>query len=171
MSTATMHRSDDALAMVRAEDHYDTSPDDLWQACTDPERLERWIAQVDGDVRLGGLVEITFTSSYTGTFRVDACEAPRHLLLTEQAGELTMQLELWISSEGDGARLVIEDRGLPLEEVHEHAAGWQVHLDDLTRALAAGATAHPSGWSSERPSPDWAREWQLARGSYAPLEG
>ena len=38
------------------EDRYDTDIDDLWSALTDPRRLARWVAEVDGDLRLGGRV-------------------------------------------------------------------------------------------------------------------
>ena len=36
--------------------------DDLWEACTDPERLARWIAKVSGDLQVGGSIHAVFTS-------------------------------------------------------------------------------------------------------------
>jgi uncharacterized protein YndB with AHSA1/START domain len=33
-------------------DIYDTDVDDLWEACTNPERLARWIAKVSGDEQM-----------------------------------------------------------------------------------------------------------------------
>ena len=33
---------------------YDTTPEDLWDACTNPERLPRWFLPVSGDLRPGG---------------------------------------------------------------------------------------------------------------------
>ena len=44
----------DGAGVVRMEDHYDTGIDDLWSALTDPQRLARWIADVEGDLRVGG---------------------------------------------------------------------------------------------------------------------
>ena len=41
----TMHRLDDTHGSVRVEDVYDTDIEDLWEACTDPARLARWIAE------------------------------------------------------------------------------------------------------------------------------
>jgi uncharacterized protein YndB with AHSA1/START domain len=46
-------RSADGQGIVRVEDRYDTDIEDLWSALTDPARLARWIAEVDGDLRLG----------------------------------------------------------------------------------------------------------------------
>ena len=35
-------------------DVYDTDLADLWSAITEPDRLARWVATVEGDLRLGG---------------------------------------------------------------------------------------------------------------------
>lgn len=40
--TATIRRS------------YDADIEDVWDACTNPERLPRWFLPVSGDLRLGG---------------------------------------------------------------------------------------------------------------------
>jgi hypothetical protein len=34
------------------------------------------------------------------------------------------QIEAWLTSEGDKTRLVVEERGLPLDRLHFHGAGW-----------------------------------------------
>jgi uncharacterized protein YndB with AHSA1/START domain len=39
-------------ATVRIEDRYESSIEDLWSAITEPERPARWVAHVDGDLRL-----------------------------------------------------------------------------------------------------------------------
>jgi uncharacterized protein YndB with AHSA1/START domain len=48
IATGTMWDIDDAQGAIRIEGVYETDVDDLWQACTDPERLARWIVQVAG---------------------------------------------------------------------------------------------------------------------------
>ncbi len=42
------------LDVVRMQDRFDTDIDDVWSALTDPLRLARWVAEVAGDLRLGG---------------------------------------------------------------------------------------------------------------------
>jgi uncharacterized protein YndB with AHSA1/START domain len=107
--------------------------DDLWSALTDPHRLARWIAQVEGDLRLGGEFRARFTSGWEGTGRVQACEPPRRLrVLTRDADEPDEQvLEATLTADGDQTILVIEERGLPIEHLAAHGAGWQVHVEDL----------------------------------------
>jgi uncharacterized protein YndB with AHSA1/START domain len=137
-------RAEDGTATVRMEDRFDTDAEDLWSALTDPRRLARWIVRVDGDLRPGGTFRASFTSGWDGPGRVDVCDAPRRLLLTLRPGEDDQTvLEAEIFPEGDQCRLVVEERGLPLDEAGGHGAGWQAHIEDLGIHLA-GQT--PRDW-------------------------
>lgn len=156
----TMRRLDQTRGAVRVEELYDTDIRDLWEACTTPERLARWLAQVSGDLQVGGTVELTFTSTWTGPARVEVCDAPHHLLLTTEPGtEDEAELEAWLTEEGSQTRLVVEERGLPVGELSFHGAGWQAHLEDLDRSLVLGDSVHPDGWSALRAAPNWRSRW------------
>ena len=156
----TMRALDDTRGAVRVEDVYDTDIEDLWQACTAPERLGRWIAEVSGDLREGGIVHAVFTSTWSGQVRIEVCDAPHHLLLTSQPGtEEESQLEAWLTADGSRTRLVVEERGLPVDSLHFYGAGWQVHLQDLARSLTSDAPVHPGGWSEQRPASGWHERW------------
>ena len=131
-------RSSDGEGIVRIEDRYDTDIDDLWSALTDPARLARWIADVEGDLRLGGEFHARFTSGWEGTGRVEACESPRRLLVvTKQTDEPDEEvIEATLTADGDQTILVIEARGLSVEYLAAYGAGWQVHVEDLAAHLA-----------------------------------
>jgi uncharacterized protein YndB with AHSA1/START domain len=129
----------DGRGIVRIEDRYATDIDDLWSALTDPERLARWIAEVDGDLCPGGDFRARFTSGWEGTGRVEACEPPRRLrVLTKDASEPKEEevLEATLTAAGDETILVIEASGLAVDHLAAHGAGWQVHAEDLTAHLA-----------------------------------
>lgn len=165
--TGTMHALDDHRGAVRVEDVYDTDIDDLWHACTTPERLARWIAEVSGDPLLGGTVRAVFTSTWAGEVRIDTCEAPSHLLVTMEPGtDDETELEAWLTAEGSGTRLVVEERGLPVDKLHFYGAGWQVHLEDLARSLASGGAVHADGWSDQTAAPAWLERWTALTPSY-----
>lgn len=165
--TGTMRTIGETIGAVRVEEVYDTDIHDLWEACTAPERLARWLAQVSGDLRLGGTFHAVFTSTWTGPGRVDVCDAPHHLLLTMEPGtDDETQMEAWLTEEGARTRLVVEERGLPIGSLHFYGSGWQTHLEDLGRALATGASAHAEPWSPEAPAPAWRRRWDELTPAY-----
>lgn len=51
---------DGDLVGVGFDQHYPTDPADLWQAVTDPGRLARWFAPVDGPLVVGRDFTIRF---------------------------------------------------------------------------------------------------------------
>jgi uncharacterized protein YndB with AHSA1/START domain len=149
-------RAVDGSGVVRMEDRYDTDIDDLWSALTDPPRLARWIADIEGDLRVGGEFHASFTSGWEGPGRVDVCEPPRHLRVTMAPGQGDDEtvIEAELVSAGDQTRLVIEERGLPLDELATHGAGWQAHVEDLAAHLAG------------RQRVDWRTRWTELTPSY-----
>jgi uncharacterized protein YndB with AHSA1/START domain len=149
----TMRALDQDRGALRVEDVYDTDIHDLWAACTEPERLARWIAEVSGDLQIGGTIHATFTSTWTGPGRIEACDSPHHLLLTMQPDtEDEAQIEAWLTAEGAKTRLVVEERGLPLAELHYHGAGWQAHLEDLSHALNGEQSEWKTRWNELTPA-------------------
>jgi uncharacterized protein YndB with AHSA1/START domain len=148
----------DGRGTVRMEDVYDTDIDDLWSAIVEPARLARWIADVTGDVTIGGDFRISFTSGWEGTGRVEVCEAPHRLriALNPETDE-AMAIEAQLSADGDKTRLVIEDSGFTREDLAGHGAGWQAHVEDLTAYLAG------------REPSDWATRWRALSPAYESL--
>jgi uncharacterized protein YndB with AHSA1/START domain len=132
-------RSGDGTGVVRVEDRFDTDVDDMWSAITDPDRLARWIGEVEGDLRLGGEFRAHFfASGWEGTGRVEACEPPRRLLvLTRQPGQVEEHsIEATLTADGDQTILVWEERGMPLDHLAGYGSGIQVHVEDLAAHLA-----------------------------------
>jgi uncharacterized protein YndB with AHSA1/START domain len=131
-------RSADGMGIVRLEDRFDTGIDDLWTALTDPQRLARWLGEVDGDLHQGGEFHARFfASGWEGSCRVEVCEPPRRLLISTQSeGEPDGAFEAALTAEQDHTVLVIEDRGVPLDQIAAYGAGDQIHVEDLAAYLA-----------------------------------
>lgn len=148
----TLSRIDDKRGTVRVEDTYDTDIADLWSAITEPDRLARWIARVEGDLRVGGTVQTLFTSTWEGPGRIEVCDAPNRLVVVMEPGtEDEAVIEAHLTAEGERTRLVVEERGLPLDVLHFHGAGWQAHLEDLGRHLAGKESAWKPRWQELTP--------------------
>jgi len=131
-------RAMDGKGIVRLEDRFDTDIADLWSALTDPRRLARWLGEIEGDLRQGGEFRARwFASGWEGTGRVEVCDPPRRLLITTSSPDQPEGVvEATLTADGDKTILVIEDRGVPLEDIAAYGAGDQIHVEDLAAYLA-----------------------------------
>lgn len=135
---------------LRVEQVLATSATDLWEVITSPHRLSRWMADttLDGDPAVGARYRIDFGDGAETTGTVTRCEPPRVLEVTwELAGEpdslVRAQVSAEASAEGERARLLLDHRRLPANQVHGHAAGWQAHLATLAAQLLGD---EPPSW-------------------------
>jgi uncharacterized protein YndB with AHSA1/START domain len=152
-------RSADGKSIVRIEDRFATDIDDLWSALTAPQRLARWVGEVEGDLRLGGEFRAHFfASGWEGTGRIESCEPPRRLLvLTKQATEPEKPyhhpIEVTLTPDGGGTILVWEERGMPLEHLAAYGAGIQIHVEDLGDYIAGRERRDPEArWEELEPA-------------------
>jgi uncharacterized protein YndB with AHSA1/START domain len=115
--------------------------------------LARWIATVEGDLTVGGMVYARFTSTWEGPGRIDVCDPPHRLLLTMEPGtDDEAVIEAVLSAEGNRTRLVVEERGLPLDVLYKHGAGWQAHIEDLGRYLSGDQSNWKARWTELSPA-------------------
>ena len=92
---------------VTREIVFPASPDEVWEALTDPERLEEWFANdVEVDVREGG----------DGVFRWDDGEERRAKVLVVEPGERLVldwadegEVEFTLEEVDDGTRLLVRE--------------------------------------------------------------
>jgi uncharacterized protein YndB with AHSA1/START domain len=94
---------------------YDAPIEDVWDACTDPARLRRWYAPVEGDLRVGG----TFTQGDFGSGTIVRCEAPRLLTVALGGGDPAPdEIELRLHAAEDGTT-VLEFEHATTFDTHE----------------------------------------------------
>lgn len=134
--------------VVRLEDRFTTDIADLWSAITDPARLARWHAQVEGDLRPGGTFRrYVPADDWDGTGRVDVCEAPERLVVTIRESEeswgkghgappFDARLDVSLIADGNETVLVVEIGNLPLGPLAFFGVGWQIQLETLAAYLA-----------------------------------
>ncbi|MEA2371743.1 MAG: hypothetical protein QOH12_2137 [Solirubrobacteraceae bacterium] len=83
---------------------YETTVEDLWDACTNPDRLRRWYVPVTGELRVGG----AFQQVNMGSGTVLECDAPRFLKLSLGGGADEIELRLSPGPRGGSATLHLE---------------------------------------------------------------
>jgi uncharacterized protein YndB with AHSA1/START domain len=135
---------------------YDTPPEDLWDACTNPERIPRWFLPISGDLRLGG--RYAFEGNASGT--IERCEPPQSLAATWEYGGETSWVELRLTPEPDGGtRFELEHIAHVNDEIWAQygpgavGVGWDQALIGLTMHVTSGF---------EQPSRETVEAWQLS---------
>jgi uncharacterized protein YndB with AHSA1/START domain len=103
-SVLELERDGKPARKVTLERSYDTMPEDLWDAVTNPERLPRWFLPVSGDLRSGGHYQ--FKGNAGGT--ITECVPPRLLGATwEWAGNVSWIEVRIAAADGERSRLIL----------------------------------------------------------------
>lgn len=139
----------------------DATLEDVWNACTTPERLARWLAPVTGDLRAGGGYRLEGNARRAGDARpaggahvaadargtILACERPSLLRVTWVHGESVTEADvsevtLTLSARDYGATLLtLEHAAVGAPGVWERygpgvpGVGWDLALLGLARHL------------------------------------
>jgi uncharacterized protein YndB with AHSA1/START domain len=98
---------------------YPTTVEDLWDACTNPDRLRRWYVPVTGDLRVGG----TFAQVHMGSGTILACEAPHLLKVSLGRGADEIEVRLCAGPEEGTATLELQHA----TTLDAHEIGGQVY--------------------------------------------
>lgn len=144
---------------------YDAAIEDIWDACTNPERIPRWFLPVSGELRLGGRYQLEGNASGT----VERCDPPASFAATWEFGGEISWIEVRLTSEaGRRTRLEIEH----IAHVDDQrwaefgpgavGVGWDMALVGLTIHLESGESVDREraiGWVS---SPDGRRFMELS---------
>ena len=126
---------DARTALIRR--HYDAPVADVWDACTSPERLRRWLSPVSGDLRAGG----TFQMEGNAHGEILRCEPPRLLAVTWVYGDRPAdEVELRLGPDEDGGTVLELEHasvaehapmtidGRPVDAILGVGIGWEMPL-------------------------------------------
>ncbi|MBM7784544.1 SRPBCC domain-containing protein [Tenggerimyces flavus] len=142
----SLTRSGRARSIALRRTFADATPDEVWAACTEPERLGRWLGVVAGDLIEGGTVTVDLGGrDDTATCEVVRCDQPRRLTLTWQwPGEVDTALDLRLRSAGDAVELLLEHVAADSARLAAgYGEGWESGLWKLDRLLRGEPTTEP----------------------------
>lgn len=152
-------RDGKAAKAVVASRTFSTTAEDLWNAMTDPERLQRWFLPVTGELRLGGRYQLEGNAGGT----VTGCEPPQRLALTWEYGGQVSWLEVRLTPESsDRTRLELEHTEIPGEHWKKFGpgaagVGWDVSLLGLHQFITEGRTVDQAAWPASQEGTDFMR--------------
>lgn len=131
---------------------YDSTVDDLWDACTNPERIPRWFLPISGDVKLGGRYQLEGHAGGT----IETCDPPKSFSATWEFGGGVSWIEVRFSAEPDGgARFELEHITGVADEMWAQfgpgavGIGWDLLLRGLALHFASGgAQVDPAAYAA-----------------------
>ena len=135
---------------------YDAPIEDVWSACTDPERLGRWLAPIEGDLCPGG----TYQLKNNAGGEILRCEEPRLLKVSWLFGEgMPTEVEVRLMAGDDGGTVLELEHTAPAEIIDEMVrtygpggtigigCGWDLALLGLDMFLH-GVAFDPATWEA-----------------------
>lgn len=153
---------------VTLERDFDTPPTDLWEAVTDPERLQRWFLPVSGNLKPGGRYQLEGNAGGM----IMECDPPRFLSVTWEFGGGLSWLEVRIVADGEAKSRLTLSHICPVDDhwitygPDAVGVGWDLgllglalylprrtaHFDEADFAASAGGGDYIAGASE-----DWRR--------------
>ena len=122
---------------------YDTPIQDVWDAVTQADRIERWLLPISGELRVGG----TFQLEGNAGGEILACEPPR--LLRVSFGDPNSIVEVRLASQDGGGTVLELEHTVPIELAQSGAGalyvgpGWDGALLGLGLFLRGEAVGDP----------------------------
>ncbi|TMM33707.1 MAG: SRPBCC family protein [Actinobacteria bacterium] len=137
--------------VVTVSQTYHASLDDVWDACTNPERIPRWFLPVSGELRLGGRYQLEGNAGGT----VERCEPPHSFAATWEFGGEVSWIEVRLTAEADDRTRFqlehvahVDDQRWAQFGPGAVGVGWDMGLMGLALHLSSGAdvTAEGAAW-------------------------
>jgi uncharacterized protein YndB with AHSA1/START domain len=132
-----------AARVVTIGQTYDGTIEEVWDACTDPERIPRWLMPITGDLRLGGRYQLEGQAGGV----IERCDPPKGFAATWEFGGQTSWIELRLTPDtGGGTRFELDHIALVDERWGEFGPGavgigWDMMVMGLYLFLSSGSAS------------------------------
>lgn len=126
---------------------YPADVEDVWDACTNPERIPRWFLPVSGELRLGGRYQLEGNAGGV----IERCDPPKGFAATWEYGGEVSWIDVRFEPVADGTRFTLEHVAHVDDERWAEfgpgavGVGWDLGLLGLGQHLASGAAVSPEG--------------------------
>ena len=127
--------------VVTVSRSYSGPVDDVWDACTNPERLPRWFLPVTGELKVGGHYQLEGNAGGT----IERCDPPHSFAATWEYGGEVSWIEVSLTAQDGRTRLRLEHIAHVDDERWTEfgpgavGVGWDLSVLGLARHLETGA--------------------------------
>jgi uncharacterized protein YndB with AHSA1/START domain len=124
---------------------YNGSLDDVWDACTNPERIRRWFMPISGDLKLGGRYQLEGNAGGI----VQRCDPPNSFAATWEFGGQLSWIEVRLAEQPDGRIQLDLEHLAPVTSMWAEfgpgavGVGWDLILLGLALHLSGGEQMDP----------------------------
>jgi uncharacterized protein YndB with AHSA1/START domain len=139
---------------IRISRSFSASPQEVWQAWTDPRLVKSWfgsdpngkVLDASLDVRPGGTFEVTFRNSddtqftCAGTYK--EIKKYQRLVFTwtwKDRPEVQESVTLVFQARQTGTLMIFKHANIDAGTTHDYETGWRSTFDKLERTLKAGS--------------------------------
>jgi uncharacterized protein YndB with AHSA1/START domain len=138
---------------VTVSQSYKAPVEDVWDACTNPERIPRWFLPISGDLRVGGRYQLEGNASGT----IERCDPPSSFAATWEYGDQVSWIEVRLTAEPEGRTRLALDHIAHVDDGQwaefgpgAVGVGWDMGFMGLAVHLSSGRPV------DRRESADWA---------------
>jgi uncharacterized protein YndB with AHSA1/START domain len=137
---------------IRISRYFSASPQEVWQAWTDPKLIKSWfgsdpngtVLDASLDVRVGGTFDVTFRNSddtqFTCTGTYQEIEKDQRLVFTwtwKERPEVRELVTLAFQAEQPDTLMIFEHANIDAGTTHDYETGWNSTFDKLERTPKA----------------------------------
>jgi uncharacterized protein YndB with AHSA1/START domain len=143
---------------------YPTDADDLWDACTNFERIPRWFLPISGEPRLGGHYQLEGNASGT----ILSYDPPQSFTATWECGSNVSWIEVRITADGERQVRFELDHICHIDDHWQQfgpgavGIGWELGIVGLTIHLSSGRRVDPAAGAKWTASQDGRRFIELS---------
>ena len=132
--------------VITVSQTYQGTLDDVWDACTNPQRIPRWFLPISGDLRVGGRYQLEGNAGGT----IERCDPPNGFAATWEFGGESSWIEVRLAEQPDGRiRLQLEHVAHVTDELWARfgpgavGVGWDGALLGLARHISGDEPMDP----------------------------
>jgi uncharacterized protein YndB with AHSA1/START domain len=150
--------------VVSISQSYPTGAEDLWDACTNFERIPRWFLPISGEPSVGGQYQLEGQAGG----KILSCDPPQSFTATWECGGNVSWIELRIIAEGRRQARFELDHICKVDDHWEQfgpgavGIGWELAIVALAVHLSSGQRVDPAAGVEWTESPDGRRFVELS---------
>ena len=152
----TIDRDGQEMRRLTLTHSYPTTPEDLWEALTNAERIPRWFLPVTGDLRAGGRYQLEGNAGGD----VLSCDPPRTFSVTWEYDGHVSWVTVTLTPDGTGTVLELAHDAPSAPDHWDRygpgavGIGWELGLTGLAEHVVTHAAVDPAAFAAWMSSDD-----------------